>query len=54
MVIAGLTADGVTSISEVHHLDRGYEDLEAKLAALGADVWREGGAVVVPDPAAAR
>jgi UDP-N-acetylglucosamine 1-carboxyvinyltransferase len=54
MVIAGLTADGVTSIAEVHHLDRGYEDLEGKLRALGADVRRDGDPVVVPDPAAAR
>ena len=54
LVIAALCADGVTEISDVHHIDRGYEDLEGKLEALGADVRREGDAVVVPDPAAAR
>jgi UDP-N-acetylglucosamine 1-carboxyvinyltransferase len=54
LVIGSLCADGVTEISDVHHIDRGYEDLEGKLEALGADVRREGDAVVVPDPAAAR
>jgi UDP-N-acetylglucosamine 1-carboxyvinyltransferase len=54
LVLAALCADGVTQIADVHHVDRGYEDLEGKLAALGAEVRREGGAVVVPDPAAAR
>ena len=54
MVIAALTADGVTPIDDVHHLDRGYEDLERKLRALGADVRRDGDPVVVPDPAEAR
>jgi len=54
MVIAALTADGRTSIADVHHLDRGYEDLERKLTTLGAEVRRDGEPVVVPDPAAAR
>ena len=54
LVIAALCADGVTEISDVHHIDRGYEDLEGKLTALGAEVRREGDAVVLPDPAAAR
>jgi UDP-N-acetylglucosamine 1-carboxyvinyltransferase len=54
LVIAALCADGVTDISDVQHIDRGYEDLEGKLAALGADVRREGDAVVLPDPAATR
>jgi UDP-N-acetylglucosamine 1-carboxyvinyltransferase len=54
LVIAGLCADGVTEIADVHHIDRGYEDLERKLAGLGAEVRREGDTVVVPDPAAAR
>jgi len=51
MVIAALCAEGVTEIADVYHLDRGYEDLEAKLAGLGAEVRREGGALLVPDPA---
>ena len=54
LVIAALCADGVTEIAEVHHIDRGYEDLEGKLAGLGADVRRDGDTLVVPDPAAAR
>jgi UDP-N-acetylglucosamine 1-carboxyvinyltransferase len=41
MVIAGLTADGVTEISDMYHVDRGYEDFEGKLTALGALVRRE-------------
>jgi UDP-N-acetylglucosamine 1-carboxyvinyltransferase len=41
LVIAGLIADGVTEIHNVHHIDRGYEDLDGKLKALGADIWRE-------------
>jgi UDP-N-acetylglucosamine 1-carboxyvinyltransferase len=41
MVIAALTADGETEVSDVHHVDRGYEDFEAKLTALGAEVRRE-------------
>jgi len=48
------TADGETEISDVHHIDRGYEDLEGKLHALGAEVRREGDAVIVPDPAGTR
>jgi UDP-N-acetylglucosamine 1-carboxyvinyltransferase len=43
MVVAALAADGCTEISHVYHLDRGYEGLEAKLTALGADVRREPG-----------
>jgi UDP-N-acetylglucosamine 1-carboxyvinyltransferase len=54
MVIAALCADGVSEVADVHHIDRGYEDLERKLTGLGAQVRREGGAVVLPDPAEAR
>jgi UDP-N-acetylglucosamine enolpyruvyl transferase len=35
----------------VHHIDRGYEDFEAKLVALGARVRRDDGSVVIRDPA---
>ncbi len=52
LVIAALCADGETEIADVHHIDRGYEDHEGKLRALGAHVRREGDAVVIPDPAA--
>jgi UDP-N-acetylglucosamine 1-carboxyvinyltransferase len=41
MVIAALTADGVTEISDVHFIDRGYERLEDKLSALSAEVRRQ-------------
>ena len=40
MVIAGLIARGVTEISSAHFIDRGYEDIEAKLSDLGADIQR--------------
>jgi UDP-N-acetylglucosamine 1-carboxyvinyltransferase len=40
MVIAALAAEGTTEISNVYHLDRGYEELETKLTALGAQVRR--------------
>jgi UDP-N-acetylglucosamine 1-carboxyvinyltransferase len=41
MVIAALAADGETAIEDMYHVDRGYEDFEAKLTALGAEVRRE-------------
>ena len=41
LVLAGLVADGVTEVSEVSHIDRGYEGFVDKLTALGADVRRE-------------
>ena len=40
MVLAGLVADGKTRIGYIHHIDRGYDDLVAKLVALGADIQR--------------
>jgi UDP-N-acetylglucosamine 1-carboxyvinyltransferase len=40
LVIAGLVADGETIIDRIYHLDRGYERIEAKLGALGAEVER--------------
>jgi UDP-N-acetylglucosamine 1-carboxyvinyltransferase len=41
LVLAGLAAAGTTEVSRVYHLDRGYEGMEAKLAALGARIRRE-------------
>ena len=38
LVIAGLAASGITEIEEIHHIERGYEDMEKKLRALGADM----------------
>lgn len=40
LILAGLVADGVTEISRVYHLDRGYERLEEKFRALGASIKR--------------
>jgi UDP-N-acetylglucosamine 1-carboxyvinyltransferase len=40
LVLAGLAASGETTVSRVYHLDRGYERLEEKLSAVGADIER--------------
>ncbi|MDC1427942.1 UDP-N-acetylglucosamine 1-carboxyvinyltransferase [Rhodospirillaceae bacterium] len=40
LVLAGLVADGVTRISRIYHLDRGYEDLVGKLVGCGAHIKR--------------
>jgi UDP-N-acetylglucosamine 1-carboxyvinyltransferase len=40
LVLAGLAAEGVTEVSRVYHLDRGYEGLDKKLAMLGANIKR--------------
>jgi UDP-N-acetylglucosamine 1-carboxyvinyltransferase len=40
LVIAGLAAEGTTTISGVHHIDRGYDDLVGRLASVGADIER--------------
>lgn len=40
LVVAGLAADGETTMTGVHHIDRGYDDLVGRLAALGADIER--------------
>ena len=42
MVLAGLVADGVTEITDIYHIDRGYENLVDKLTGLGADIQRVG------------
>jgi UDP-N-acetylglucosamine 1-carboxyvinyltransferase len=42
LIIAGLIAKGQTEVSRVYHLDRGYERLEEKLQAVGADIERVG------------
>jgi UDP-N-acetylglucosamine 1-carboxyvinyltransferase len=41
LVIAGLVAEGETTIDRIYHLDRGYERIEEKLLALGASIRRE-------------
>jgi len=40
LVIAGLIAEGRTTIDRIYHLDRGYEAIERKLSALGARIRR--------------
>jgi len=40
LILAGLAAEGVTEVSRVYHLDRGYEELDKKLSKLGADIRR--------------
>ncbi len=40
LVIAGLVADGETVVDRIYHLDRGYDQMEAKLRAIGADIER--------------
>jgi UDP-N-acetylglucosamine 1-carboxyvinyltransferase len=41
LVLAGLVAEGTTEVRRVYHIDRGYERIEEKLSALGADIRRE-------------
>lgn len=45
VVIAGLCAQGTTEIENIYHIERGYEDIEEKLRALGADIKK----IVTPD-----
>jgi len=40
LVLAGLAAKGITTVSRVYHLDRGYEKMEEKLALAGACIKR--------------
>ncbi|MBP8984341.1 MAG: UDP-N-acetylglucosamine 1-carboxyvinyltransferase [Syntrophobacterales bacterium] len=40
LIIAGLVAEGRTELSRVYHIDRGYQQVEKKLSALGADIRR--------------
>ena len=40
LILAGLAAEGETQVQRVYHLDRGYERLEEKLSAVGADIER--------------
>jgi UDP-N-acetylglucosamine 1-carboxyvinyltransferase len=42
LIIAGLAAKGETQVRRVYHLDRGYERLEEKLSAVGAQIERDG------------
>ena len=48
MLIAGLAASGTTEVEDIHHIDRGYEDVVEKFSALGATIKR----ITLPDPSA--
>jgi UDP-N-acetylglucosamine 1-carboxyvinyltransferase len=41
LLLAGLVARGVTAVSRIYHLERGYENIDEKLRSLGAKVWKE-------------
>jgi UDP-N-acetylglucosamine 1-carboxyvinyltransferase len=41
LLVAGLAAEGTTTVNRVYHIDRGYERIEEKLRSLGADIRRE-------------
>jgi UDP-N-acetylglucosamine 1-carboxyvinyltransferase len=41
LVLAGLAAEGTTKIRNISQVDRGYDHLDTKLTAIGADIWRE-------------
>ena len=45
MIIAALTAEGTTEIEDIHYIERGYENIVAKLTAVGADIQK----IIVPD-----
>ena len=40
LVLAGLAAEGITTVNRVYHIDRGYERIVEKLSAVGADIRR--------------
>ena len=44
LVVAGLAADGISTVSGIDQIDRGYEELDVKLASLGAEIRRQGAA----------
>ena len=43
LVLAGLVAEGTTTVNRIYHLERGYEDITGKLSACGAEIERVGG-----------
>ena len=48
MVVAGLMAEGNSTIENLHHIDRGYENFENKLRLLGGKIERRDDAVITP------
>ncbi len=53
LIIAGLAAEGTTTVSRVYHLDRGYERMEERLRMLGADIQRVSEKQAAPSEAVA-
>ena len=45
LVMAGLAADGFTTVEDIHYIERGYEDVVDKFRALGADIKK----IYIPD-----
>ena len=45
MVVAGLATPGITEIEDIHHIERGYDNIVGKLQAVGADIRK----IYVPD-----
>ena len=41
LILAGLSAKGITKVNRVYHLDRGYEKIDKKLLACGAEIYRK-------------
>ena len=41
LIIAGLAATGVTEVEDIHHIERGYDNLDKKLQMLGADIVKK-------------
>ena len=41
LILAALGAEGLTEVADAHHVDRGYEDIDARLSALGAEISRQ-------------
>ncbi len=41
LILAGLVADGLTEISDIYHIDRGYSDIEEKIIKLGGKIYRK-------------
>jgi UDP-N-acetylglucosamine 1-carboxyvinyltransferase len=50
LVLAGLVAEGETVVERVYHIDRGYEKIESKLRAVGAEIERVRESVTAPLP----
>ena len=48
MVVAALMADGNSTIENLHHIDRGYENFENKLRLLGGKIERKDDAIINP------